>query len=75
MEDLRMLERAHHYFDVIQAVSDSRKAGFDNLNLDLIYGLPEQTLESWKMTLSRIVDLHPEHISAYALTLEHGTPF
>ncbi len=74
-EELRMLERAHDFLDVIQAVRDSRKAGFTNLNLDLIYGLPEQTLASWKKTLARIVDLRPEHISAYALTLEHGTPF
>ncbi len=74
-EELRMLERIHDFFTVIQSVSDARKAGFDNLNLDLIYGLPEQTLDSWKTTLSRIIDLHPEHISAYALTLEHGTPF
>jgi oxygen-independent coproporphyrinogen-3 oxidase len=73
--ELRMLERAHNYFDVIEAVSSSRKAGFDNLNLDLIYGLPEQTLETWQTTVQRILDLHPEHISAYALTLEHGTPF
>jgi oxygen-independent coproporphyrinogen III oxidase len=74
-EELRMLERIHDFLTVIQSVSDARKAGFDNLNLDLIYGLPEQTLASWKTTLSRVVDLHPEHISAYALTLEHGTPF
>ncbi|GAB4549118.1 MAG: radical SAM family heme chaperone HemW [Anaerolineales bacterium] len=74
-EELRMLERAHSFFEVIQAVSDSRKAGFDNLNLDLMYGLPEQTLDSWKTTLTRIARLQPEHISAYALTLEHGTPF
>jgi oxygen-independent coproporphyrinogen III oxidase len=74
-EELRMLERIHDFFTVIEAVSTARKAGFDNLNLDLIYGLPEQTLASWQTTLSRIVDLHPEHISAYALTLEHGTPF
>ncbi|MBI5838745.1 MAG: radical SAM family heme chaperone HemW [Chloroflexi bacterium] len=74
-EELRMLERAHNFFDVIEAVSSARKAGFDNLNLDLIYGLPEQTLPTWQTTLQRIVDLHPEHISAYALTLEHGTPF
>jgi oxygen-independent coproporphyrinogen-3 oxidase len=74
-EELRMLERIHDFFTVIESVSAARKAGFDNLNLDLIYGLPEQTLESWKTTLSRIIDLHPEHISAYALTLEHGTPF
>ena len=74
-EELRMLERAHSFFDVIEAVSSARKTGFDNLNLDLIYGLPEQTLRTWQTTVKRILDLHPEHISAYALTLEHGTPF
>src|SRR3972149_57161 len=74
-EELHMLERIHNFFTVIEAVSTARKAGFDNLNLDLIYGLPEQTLSTWQTTLQRIVDLHPEHISAYALTLEHGTPF
>ena len=73
--ELRMLERAHNFFDVIQAVTSARKAGFDNLNLDLIYGLPEQTLSTWQTTVQRILDLRPEHISAYALTLEHGTPF
>jgi oxygen-independent coproporphyrinogen-3 oxidase len=74
-EELHMLERAHNFFDVIEAVSSARKAGFDNLNLDLIYGLPEQTLQTWQTTVNRILALHPEHISAYALTLEHGTPF
>src|SRR5688572_5644415 len=75
MEELRMLERTHDFFTVIEAVTYARKAGFDNLNLDLIYGLPEQTLQTWQSTVKRILDLHPEHISAYALTLEHGTPF
>jgi len=74
-EELHMLERAHDFFDVIHAVTSARKAGFDNLNLDLIYGLPEQTMDTWQTTVKRILDLHPEHISAYALTLEHGTPF
>jgi oxygen-independent coproporphyrinogen-3 oxidase len=74
-EELRMLERIHDFFTVIESVSAARKAGFDNLNLDLIYGLPEQTLSTWQTTLTRIVELNPEHISAYALTLEHGTPF
>jgi len=74
-EELRMLERAHNFFDVIEAVTSARKAGFDNLNLDLIYGLPEQSPGTWQTTVKRILDLHPEHISAYALTLEHGTPF
>ena len=75
MEELRMLERTHDFFTVIEAVTSARKAGFDNLNLDLIYGLPEQKLGTWQTTVKRILDLHPEHISAYALTLEHGTPF
>ena len=74
-EELRMLERTHNFLDVIEGVSSVRKAGFDNLNLDLIYGLPEQTLPTWQTTVRRILELHPEHISAYALTLEHGTPF
>jgi putative oxygen-independent coproporphyrinogen III oxidase len=74
-EELHMLERVHNFFDVIEAVTSARKAGFDNLNLDLIYGLPEQTLSTWQTTVKRILDLRPEHISAYALTLEHGTPF
>jgi len=75
MEELQMLERAHDFFDVIRSVSWARQAGFDNLNLDLIYGLPEQTLLVWQSTIRRILDLQPDHISAYALTLEHGTPF
>lgn len=74
-EELRMLERSHDFFTVIDAVSTARKAGFNNLNLDLIYALPEQTLEAWQTTVKRVLELQPEHISAYALTLEHGTPF
>jgi oxygen-independent coproporphyrinogen-3 oxidase len=74
-EELRMLEREHDFFTVIEAVSTARRAGFDNLNLDLIYALPEQTLKSWQTTVKRVLELEPEHISAYALTLEHGTPF
>ena len=73
--ELRMLERAHSYFDVINAVTWARKAGFDNLNLDLIYGLPLQSLEGWSATVKLILGLAPEHLSLYALTLEHGTPF
>jgi len=70
-----MLERAHSYFDVINAVTWARQAGFDNLNLDLIYGLPLQTLDGWSATVKLILGLAPEHLSLYALTLEHGTPF
>jgi len=58
-EELRMLERAHNFFDVIEAVASARRAGFDNLNLDLIYGLPGQNLHTWQTTVKRIFDLHP----------------
>src|SRR5512143_978669 len=74
-EELHMLERTHTFLDVIEAVTAARSAGFDNLNLDLIYGLPEQSLDTWQTTVRRVLDLQPDHISAYALTLEHGTPF
>ncbi len=74
-EELRMLERTHNFGHVLNAVSDARRAGFTDLNLDLIYGLPEQALTTWKTTLERVLELHPEHISSYCLTLEHGTPF
>jgi len=73
--ELRMLEREHTYFDVINAVTWARQAGFDNLNLDLIYGLPLQTLDDWSASVELILGLNPEHLSLYALTLEHGTPF
>jgi oxygen-independent coproporphyrinogen III oxidase len=59
----------------LEAVRWARKAGFENLNLDLIYGLPEQTLARWQESLRRAVDLAPQHLSLYALTIEHGTPF
>ncbi len=73
-EELHFLERQHDFVDVIEAVKWARLAGFDNLSLDLIYGLPAQSLTSWETSLKRALDLHPEHISLYALTLEHGTP-
>jgi oxygen-independent coproporphyrinogen-3 oxidase len=73
-EELRLLERQHDYLDVVRAVTWARRAGFDNLNLDLIFGLPGQQLQAWQETLNLALDLHPEHISLYALTVEHGTP-
>lgn len=73
--ELRLLERNHDYHDVIHSVTWARQAGFDNLNLDLIFGLPEQRLETWQHTLDLVLGLAPEHISLYALSLEHGTPF
>jgi oxygen-independent coproporphyrinogen-3 oxidase len=72
--ELRLLDRLHLFGDVVQAVSWARAAGFENLNLDLIYAIPHQTLAMWQATLHRVLALGPEHISAYALSLEHGTP-
>ncbi len=72
--ELALLERQHDYVDVIRAVGWARQAGFDNLSLDLIFGLPGQTSASWGETLSRAVNLNPEHLSLYALTIEPGTP-
>jgi len=74
-DELRQLERIHDYFDVIEAVTWARQAGFDNLNLDLIFGLPEQSLDRWQATVKLVLGLAPEHLSLYALTVEHGTPF
>jgi len=74
-DELHQLERIHDTFDVIEAVTWARRAGFDNLNLDLIFGLPEQPLDRWQATVNFILGLHPEHLSLYALTVEHGTPF
>lgn len=74
LDELRLLERQHDFLDVIHAVRWARQAGFDNLSLDLIFGLPEQTLQSWQRTVELALGLRPEHLSLYALTLEHGTP-
>ena len=72
--ELKMLGRRHTYAQAVEAVEDTRKAGFDNLTLDLMYGLPHQTAETWRKSLSDIVALSPEHISCYALRPEEGTP-
>lgn len=73
--ELRLLERTHTYFDVIKAVNWARRAGFDNLNLDLIYGIPGQNRNNWSATVNLILGLAPEHLSLYALTIEPGTLF
>jgi oxygen-independent coproporphyrinogen-3 oxidase len=72
--ELKLLERQHSFLDVVQAVHWARKSGFSNINLDLIYGIPYQDLTAWQRTLDMVLQLNPEHLSLYALTLEHGTP-
>jgi oxygen-independent coproporphyrinogen-3 oxidase len=71
---LAALGRAHDARQAGQAVADARAAGFGNLGLDLIFGLPGQTPQAWLDTLRRAVDLAPEHLSCYGLTIEPGTP-
>ncbi len=71
---LQTIGRTHTRQQVQEAVEAARKAGFKNLSLDLIYGLPGQTMEGWEKTLSDAVGLHPEHLSCYGLKLEEGTP-
>jgi len=73
-EELRLLERQHNYDRIALTVSLARRAGFDNINLDLIFGLPHQTLESWQVSLEMGLTLNPAHFSLYALTVEEGTP-
>ena len=71
---LAMLGRRHDAAEAIAALDACRQVGFDNVNLDLMYGLPHQTLDQWRDTVERVLALSPEHISMYSLTLEEGTP-
>lgn len=66
--------RIHRAEDAKKAFTDARAAGFENISLDLMYGLPLQSVSGWKKTLDRAVALGPDHISAYGLKLEEGTP-
>ncbi len=71
--DLHLFRRGHTFDDVARTFCMARTAGFDNLNLDLIYGIPGQSLDDWRVTLEAALSLGPEHISAYALQVEDGT--
>lgn len=70
---LKSIGRLHNFSQVEAAVENARKAGFDNVSLDLIYGLPSQTREAWADTLMRSVALKPDHFSCYGLKIEEGT--
>lgn len=71
--ELKAVNRRHSAKQAIQAVNDARKAGFENISIDLIYGLPRQSFEQWQQNLEQAFRLKPEHISAYGLTYEEGT--
>lgn len=70
---LKMIGRRHNWAQAQEAYLSARRAGFDNISLDLMYGLPSQNKRDWAESLARVVELHPEHVSCYALKLEEGT--
>lgn len=72
--ELQLLERTHDFEAVVRAVKAARTARFDNFNLDLIYGVPGQTLDSWRTSVETLLQLNPTHLSLYCLTIEPGTP-
>ena len=73
--ELKKLGRIHSYNDFLITYNDLRSLGIGNINVDLMYGIPEQTIESFDSTLQAVTALGPEHLSVYGLILEEGTPF
>lgn len=73
--ELRQLGRPHTVADAVETIQLARRAGFENINLDLMYGLPGQDLQAWKNTLEHALELQPTHLSMYELTIEADTPF
>ena len=74
-EELLRIGRAHNVAMFYETFDNARKAGFENINVDIMSALPGQSMESYMETLAKVVDLCPEHISAYSLIIEEGTPF
>lgn len=73
--ELKSLGRIHTYEEFLESFSLAREAGFQNINVDLMCALSDQTYEGWNRNLRTVAALHPEHISAYSLIIEEGTPF
>lgn len=73
--ELNFLNRIHNSEQSVEAFKYARDADFQNISIDLIYSLPNQTIETWKHSMRKAIELNPEHISAYNLTIEEGTPF
>jgi oxygen-independent coproporphyrinogen-3 oxidase len=72
---LKTLGRIHSFEEFVQSFKMARKEGFNNINVDLMFGLPNQSLDDWKDTLMKVVKLSPEHLSCYSLIIEEGTTF
>ena len=73
-EELKLIGRIHTYEDFLNTYQMAKDAGIDNINIDLIHSLPEQTKEKYLQTLNKVIELEPKHISAYSLIIEEGTP-
>ncbi|NDW19103.1 radical SAM family heme chaperone HemW [Dysgonomonas sp. 216] len=73
-DDLTFLNRRHSAEKAIRAIKDCQQAGFDNISIDLMYGLPEQTVELWTKNIEKAIELNVQHISAYHLIYEENTP-
>ncbi len=73
-DELEQLDRLHRSADIVRTVEEARAAGFDNINLDLMFALPGQRPSRWKANLENALSLQPQHLSCYNLTLEEGTP-
>ena len=73
--DLQLMNRRHGVLQAIQSVKWAKRVGFDNISIDLIYGLPNQTLEEWERNIRTAIELDVQHISAYNLTYHEGTVF
>ncbi len=73
--ELRALGRIHTHTDFEKTFFEAREAGFDNISADLMYGIPEQSINSFESSIETLARLDPEHISSYSLTVEEGTPF
>ena len=73
--ELKILGRIHNYGQFLKTYQEARTVGFDNINIDLMSAIPDQTYEGWVKNLRTVAELEPEHISAYSLIVEEGTPF
>ena len=73
--ELKILGRIHNYGQFLETYQEARTVGFDNINIDLMSAIPDQTYEGWVKNLRTVAELEPEHISAYSLIVEEGTPF
>lgn len=71
---LNLLGRIHDYNQAVESVTEARRAGFDNINMDLIFSIPGQSIEEWHRSLKLLTELQPNHLSCYSLQLEEGTP-